>query len=87
MHLTAAIILLGIASVQSIPVQRMVRSSLSSSSTTDPPVIISEEIRTDLVNITYESRGLFPVWLNAIYLAKENILKAQVSFLILCAHA
>ena len=83
-HLTVVIILLGMASVQSIPVQRMTRASSATAETT---VIISEKIRRSLIRRTSDSRGLFPVWLNAIRLAEDNILKAQVSWLIMYAHA
>ena len=83
-HLTAVVILLGmaIAIVQSMPVQRMTRGSSSASSATDPHVVFSNETYSILTDrSTNNPRGLLSVWLEATNLAKENILKAQVSLL------
>ena len=84
-HLITVTILIGMASagVQSLPVQQMTRSSSSASSTNDPPIVIAKKILSNLTNTSTESRGLLPVWGNAIDLAEEDILKAQVSCLIL----
>ena len=81
-HFIAAIILIGMVSVQSLPVQRMTRSSSSASSADDLPIVIAPKIRLNLVNTADNSRGLFPVWWNASSLAEEDILKAQVSRLV-----
>ena len=78
-HFIAAAILIGMVSVQSLPVQRMTRSSPSASSADELPIVIAPQIRLNLVNTTTESRGLFPVWWSASSLAEEDILKAQVS--------
>ena len=85
-HLTAVILLLGMVSVQSVPVQRMTRSgsSAASRSAADPPIIMSSKIRLSLLDrIDKKSRGLFPLAMNSASLAKENILKAQVSLLMM----
>ena len=89
-HLITVTILIGMASVQSLPVQRMrTRSSSSASSANDPPIVIAKTILDHLQNISNESRGLLPVYGNAMDLAEEDILKAQVSlsWFILYAHA
>ena len=87
-YLIAVTVLIGMASVQSLPIQRMTRSSSSESSANDSPIIIARSIRKNLIDGTInKSRGLLPMWGSAIYLAEEDILKAQVSWLILYAHA
>ena len=83
-HLITVTILIGMASVQSLPVQQMARSSSPASSANDPPIVIAKKILRNLTNTSTESRGLLPVWGNAIDLAEEDILKAQVSCLISC---
>ena len=88
-HLITVTILIGMASVQSLPVQQITRSSSSASSANDAPIVIAEKIRKNLINASNESRGLFPAWQAATNLAEEDILKAQVSlsWLILFTHA
>ena len=86
-HLITIAILIAMGSVQSLPVQQITRSSSSASFANDPPIVITEEVYENLIRReSSKSRGLYPLWGNAFDLAKEDILKAQVSCLILYAH-